>query len=200
MRLNDHLHSDLIHRLTASNLERQVSLLRDLVQLSLSIPSFRLDGDMVRWLHATATMGLVDEPGIYRDHDIQLRVTGFVPPSHGEVRELMGAFYPELHRRWLTAEDPYSLAAFALWRLCWIHPFEDGNGRTARAVAYHIICVKLGGWLPGKKTLLERIKLESEEYRDALAHADQTHASGQVDLQPLAILLSRHTLDQLRDR
>jgi Fic family protein len=112
----------------------------------------------------------------------------------------MGAFYPDLHARWIATDEPYSLAAFALWRLCWIHPFEDGNGRTARAVAYHIICVKLGGWLPGKKTLLERIKLDSDDYRYALTHADRTHATGQTDLEPLAILLSRHTLDQLRDQ
>jgi Fic family protein len=197
MRLHDGVHEALIERLTASNLERQLSLLRDLVEVSLAIPGLRVDGQMVRWLHAHVTSGLVDEPGTYRDHDIKLRVTGFEPPSYTDVVELMGEFFPELHQRWKSSDDAFVLAAFALWRLCWIHPFEDGNGRTARAVAYLIVCVKLGGWLPGKQTLLERIKLDSDEYRNALHHADITHEKGGVDLLPLAQLLCFHTLEQL---
>jgi fido (protein-threonine AMPylation protein) len=199
MRLNESLHDELIRRITASNLERQVSLLRDFVQLSISIKSLKIDGDMVCALHGHATIGLVDKPGCYRDHDVWLRKTGFQPPNFGKVRVLMREFYPELHKMWEEAKEPFSLAAFALWKLCWIHPFEDGNGRTARAVAYHIICVKLGGWLSGKRTLLERIKLESDEYQDALKHADRTQQSGAVDLEPLALLLSRHTADQILD-
>jgi hypothetical protein len=31
---------------------------------------------------------------------------------------------------------PTELAAYGLWRLNWIHPFVEGNGRTARAVCY----------------------------------------------------------------
>jgi Fic family protein len=197
MRLHDGVHEKLIERLTASNLERQLSLLRDLVEVSLAIPGLRVDGQMVSWLHAHVTSGLVDQPGTYRDHDIRLRGTGFEPPPFTSVTNLMGDFFPELHQRWKSAEDAFVLAAFALWRLCWIHPYEDGNGRTARAVAYLIVCVKLGGWLPGKHTLLEKIKLDSDEYRNALRHADKTFGKGKVDLLPLAKLLSSHTLEQL---
>ena len=197
MRLHDGVHEKLIERITASNLERQLSLLRDLVEVSLALPALRIDGQMDNWLLAHVTTGLVEEPGCYRDHDIKLRVTGFEPPPFNQVLGHMGQFLPELHRQWQSDVDAFVLAAFALWRLCWIHPFEDGNGRTARAVAYFIICVKLGGWLPGRRTLLERIKLDSDEYRTALRHADTTHEAGLVDLLPLARLLSRHTLEQL---
>jgi Fic family protein len=154
---------------------------------------------MVSWLHGHVTVGLVDHPGKFRDHDIQLRGTNFEPPPYGKVTQLKGEFIPDLHARWQAGEDTFMLAAFALWRLCWIHPFEDGNGRTARAVAYHIVCVKMGGWLPGRQTLLERIKLDSAEYCEALRIADTTHAAEQVNLVPLATLLSRHTLEQLKD-
>jgi Fic family protein len=199
MHLHPHVHQSLIRSLTASNLGRQVSLLRDLVELSIKIPSLRIDGDMVRSLHAHATFGLVEQPGCYRDHDIQLKGSVFVPPGFAEIGEMMGEFYPELHRRWQSESDPFSLAAYELWRICWIHPFEDGNGRTARAVAFHIICVKLGGWLPGRRTLLERIKLDSSEYQDALRHADITHEKGTAELLPLALLLSLHTMGQILD-
>lgn len=199
MRLHEGVHERLIEKLTASNLERQLSLLRDLVEVCIAIPGQRIDTQMIKWLHAHVTSGLVDAPGHYRDHDLKLRGTGFEPPHHGEVADLMGQFVPELHRQWQGSTDLFVLAAFALWTLCWIHPFEDGNGRTARAVSYLIVCVKLGGWLPGRRTLLERIKLDSEEYRAALRHADLSFASGSVDLLPLANLLSSHTLDQLLD-
>jgi len=32
--------------------------------------------------------------------------------------------------------SPLHLAAYTLWRMNWIHPFVDGNGRTSRAVSY----------------------------------------------------------------
>lgn len=57
----------------------------------------------------------------------------------------------------------------------------------------------MGGWLPGKRSLLERIKLDGSEYRDALRHADSSELQGKVDLVPLGLLLSRHTIEQLSD-
>jgi Fic family protein len=36
--------------------------------------------------------------------------------------------------RWAEASAVH-LCAYVLWRLNWIHPFGDGNGRTARAIA-----------------------------------------------------------------
>ena len=41
------------------------------------------------------------------------------------------------------------LAAYLLWRMNWIHPFADGNGRTARVVSYVVLSVKLDSLLPG---------------------------------------------------
>lgn len=62
-----------------------------------------------------------------------------------------------------------------MWRLNWIHPFLDGNGRTSRAVSYLVLCARLGFWLPGTKTIPEQI-VETREHRkryyDALQAAD----------------------------
>jgi hypothetical protein len=41
------------------------------------------------------------------------------------------------------------LAAYVLWKMNWIHPFADGNGRTARAVSYVVLSIKLDSLLPG---------------------------------------------------
>jgi hypothetical protein len=35
---------------------------------------------------------------------------------------------------WVT-KDPLHLSAYVLWRINWIHPFADGNGRTARMLS-----------------------------------------------------------------
>jgi len=45
----------------------------------------------------------------------------------------MDAFFSLIHENWTIVDHPTTLAAFALWNLNWIHPFIEGNGRTARA-------------------------------------------------------------------
>ena len=102
----------------------------------------------------------------------------------------MNDFVLQVHRRWNT-DDPYLLAAYVLWRLVWIHPFEDANGRTARALAYLVICLKQGAWLPGEVTMLSLIKDKADEYLAAIRHADHTEKQGGVDLLPLALFLAR---------
>lgn len=63
-------------------------------------------------------------------------------------------------------------AAFALWRLNWIHPFRGGNGRTSRCLTYLIICMDLGMMVPGMPTLPTLIYDKREEYVRALRAAD----------------------------
>jgi hypothetical protein len=40
-----------------------------------------------------------------------------------------------------------------MWRLNWVHPFEDGNGRTNRAVSYLVLCTEMRLMLPGSPTI-----------------------------------------------
>jgi Fic/DOC family len=49
--------------------------------------------------------------------------------------------------------SPVHLSAYVLWKLNWIHPFTDGNGRTARAISYLLLCLRLGYRLPGTNTI-----------------------------------------------
>lgn len=41
------------------------------------------------------------------------------------------------------------LASYVMWRLNWIHPFTDGNGRTSRILPYVVLSAKINGVLPG---------------------------------------------------
>jgi Fic family protein len=77
-----------------------------------------------------------------------------------------------------------------MWRLNWIHPFDDGNGRTARAASYLVLCAKLISRLPGKPTIPDLIAEKKKPYYDALEAADAAlRDTGQVDVCVLEQLL-----------
>ncbi len=84
----------------------------------------------------------------------------------------MDRFFSLIHENWTIIGHPTQLAAYALWRLNWIHPFVEGNGRTARAACYYLICLKHGKLLPGKKIVPERIREGRRPYYDALTQAE----------------------------
>lgn len=70
-------------------------------------------------------------PGIYRKG--QNTVGGYTPPNQGDVPGLMRAF-----GLWLRADEGADLilkSGIAHIHLVAIHPFWDGNGRTARALS-----------------------------------------------------------------
>lgn len=86
-----------------------------------------------------------------------MTVGDYTPPDHYRVNALMDDFVNLVNRRWSETE-PVSLAAYVLWRLNYIHPFINGNGRTARAACYFVLCVKVKGWLGGDTILPERLR------------------------------------------
>ena len=101
------------------------------------------DEAALRLLHRTATQFLLAKPGHYRDVEMHVEDKGAVvfraQPCH-DVKSLMRNFFRDLAARW-SAGDALDLASFALWRITWIHPFSDGNGRTAIAFSYACLCL-----------------------------------------------------------
>src|SRR5258708_38946803 len=80
-------------------------------------------------------------------------------------------------------------SAYALWKLNWIHPFTDGNGRTARAFSYLLLCLRFGYRLPGRKTIPEQIASDKTPYNTALEASDQESAAKKIDLSVLEQLI-----------
>jgi Fic family protein len=72
------------------------------------------------------------EPGQYRSKPVIITGTPYVPPQPAEVPEQMRAFIEQKLPEWLKSEHPIHSAALAHLELVTIHPFLDGNGRTAR--------------------------------------------------------------------
>lgn len=88
--------------------------------------------EMILTLHRLFYSGIdVENAGKYRSHQVFIMGTEYLPPEASEVVPLMQAFVSELNAKKDTLH-PIMLAAFAHRRLVDIHPFADGNGRTAR--------------------------------------------------------------------
>lgn len=122
------------------------------------------------------------------------------PPHHKEVPNLMDRFFSVVHENWEIMDNPTLLPAYALWRLNWIHPFVEGNGRTARAACYYLLCLKQGRLLPGRKIVPERIRENRQPYYAALRAADAAWENGHFDVSDLTNYLGRLLKQQLADQ
>jgi Fic family protein len=126
-------------------------------------------------LHRTGTIFLLIRPGEYRDCPVHVRDSKgaivYQPPPHADVDRLMKDLFLELGEIWKKG-DALDAAAFALWRVNWIHPFKNGNGRTARSFAYCCLCARLGVVLPGAPTVIDQIMTTRADYEAAIRACD----------------------------
>jgi hypothetical protein len=184
------------NQLATDNLARQYDFVRSIVQASLALGRPMLSIEVIKALNYHAISCLHLSPGLFRP--CAVHVGDFDPPAHYQVPALMQMFTNEVNRKWDGA-DPVFLATMVLWRLNHIHPFINGNGRTARVTAYMVLCLKLGAWLPGTQLLPERIRARRDDYVAALRHADRTFEAGELDLASLHNLVQELLAAQLAD-
>lgn len=121
---------DLFARLQEKNLARQYDLLTTFIEIGLKQGPTAFDKYALWALNHVAVAGISQFGGRFREQPIY--VGNHIPPHFRDVPELMDQFISFIHENWyvLTSTE---LAAYGLWRLNWIHPFIEGNGRTARA-------------------------------------------------------------------
>lgn len=107
------------------------------------------------------------EAGKYSQHQRQIAGSKVVLPDPVEIPALMKDF-----GEWLAGADPVPETAFeSHFRLVAIHPFTDGNGRTARLLMNLVLF--RGGYPP--------VLIEPElraDYIDALEHR---HLEGEIE-------------------
>jgi hypothetical protein len=191
---NDENHP-VYQEMAVANGLRQYDFLKSVVDASAAIGRPFLSQAVVKALNFHAITCLHTNAGEYRPCPVE--VGAYHPPQHYRVPALMDDCINDINRNW-EATDPVALAAFVLWKLNLIHPFINGNGRTARAACYFVLCLKIGHWLPGNTILPELIKQNRVEYVAALQHADRTASQGALDLAPLHGLLARLIEEQLQ--
>jgi fido (protein-threonine AMPylation protein) len=152
-------------------------------------------------LHRVGMLFLSPLAGCYRQGRIRVRdrddATVHQPPDWREIPGLMQDFLRDLQRRW-NEEDAISIAAFALWRIGYVHPFTDGNGRAATAFAYACLCAKLGAPLDGDHTILDQISAAPDDLNAILADINAgLAATGEPDLSALRAYLDCLLLAQI---
>ncbi|WP_201829512.1 Fic family protein [Microvirga zambiensis] len=182
--------------LEVANGNRQYDFLRSIVAASLDMGRPFLSQHVIKALNFQAITCLHIAAGEYRPCDVQ--VGPHIPPPYYRVSAAMDDFINQVNRNWESA-DPIFLATYVLWRLNNIHPFINGNGRTARAACYFVLCLKLGGWPDGAPILPELIRRERNEYCDALQKAhDSFSATGSPDLAHLFSIVERLMNEQIQ--
>ena len=176
---------ELYRLVTTRNIEQQYDLLRTLVLLGLGLKKFEdnqkgiINTGTVCDLHRCATLYLLDTAGEYRKDGVTLRGSPHEPPPYSDILRYMDEYLNYIVTNW-HKQSPPRLAAYALWRLNWIHPFDNGNGRTARAFSYLILCLKYGLWLPGKNIIPRQIAKNPKEHIKGLQLADYAYATSKT--------------------
>ena len=188
-------HHPVYQNLEIANGARQYDFLHSLVHTALAVQRLFLSTHLIKALNHQAITCLHVSAGEFRPCEVV--VGQHRPPEHYRVQALMDDFINAANRAW-ESTDPITLAAYVMWRLNWIHPFINSNGRTARAASYFVLCAKLNRWLPGTTILPELLRRERVRYVKALATADAMAVAGQPNfLDDLANLIAELLAEQL---
>ena len=187
---------ELFQRVQEKNLSRQYDLLTNCIEIGLQQGPAAFDKYTLWALNHVAVANISQFGGRFRNEPIY--VGNHIPPHFRDVPELMDRFVSTIHENWFTWTST-QLAAYGLWRLNWIHPFIEGNGRTARATCYYLMCVRFGALLPGNKIVPERIRENRGPYVAALRSADTAWEQGNLDFSQMESYLAGLLMDQLRE-
>ncbi len=188
---------DLFTWVQEQNLLRQYDLLSNCIEIGVPRGAEAFDKYNLWALNYAAVSNICEFGGRFRKEPIY--VGNHVPPHYREVPNLMDRFVSFVHENWKISDDPTTIAAYVLWRLNWIHPFIEGNGRTARAACYFVLCLQYGGLLPGNKIVPERIRENRQPYYDALKAADRAWEEGHFDVSELSAYLQVLLKQQLNN-
>ena len=117
---------------------------------------FKLRPSMILQLHRDALTGISHFAGNFRPASIEISGSSHKPIEAHLVPEYIEELCDYVNNNTPKA-SPIHLAAYVMWRLNWVHPFDDGNGRTSRALSYLVLCVCAKTQLPGTNTIPEQI-------------------------------------------
>ncbi len=125
------------------------------------------------------TLDKPDEEGRFRLEDEDIRVVNYTnsdvvhtPPPQKEIEELLrdlcSFFNNKDEERFI---HPIIKASIIHFMIGWIHPFTDGNGRTARALFYWYM-LKNGYWLTEYLSISRIIQESKHQYERAYLYTE----------------------------
>lgn len=197
MSIRENGDKQLFDRISEQNLLRQYDLLTNCIEVGFTKGIELFDKYTLWALNAAAVSNISQFGGRYREEPVL--VGNHIPPHFNQVPNLMDQCLSMVHENWEQIDNPLVLPAYILWRMNWIHPFVEGNGRTARAACYYLICLSYGALLPGQKIVPERIRENRQPYYAALQAADRAWAEGRFDVTELTNYLTMLVKAQLND-
>ncbi len=160
-----------------------------------AVPDAPLTEAFIAAIHRVMTAGIDYEhntPGVYRGHAVSAGT--YVPPrTHDEVTSLMAQFARWLHGPAAAEMPPAVRAIAAHFYFVSIHPFGDGNGRTARAIESFLL-------YQAKINALGFYSLSNFYYqhRDAyIAGLDEARFRTGGDLTPFIVFSLQGLVDEL---
>lgn len=104
-------------------------------------------------------------PGVlFAVYDSKTGVPEYIPPEYNEIPALLDELVDYVNT---TDDHPLIIAAVVHYQLVTIHPFEDGNGRTARLMSGYILDY-YGYGFNGIGSLEEYFAYDADEYYNSL--------------------------------
>jgi Fic family protein len=133
----------------------------------------RITESVLLEIHQLTIEGIYPCAGTYRDALTKIEITDTEhKPSHAS--QVRSDVWDMLE--WLYGagghKSPIERAAYLLWRVNYIHPFNGGNGRVARAMAYLVMAFEVAPIFAGEP-LPAKLKARKTEYVQALKAADK---------------------------
>jgi Fic family protein len=169
-------------------------VMRYIAQLVHDQPDITLSEELIRELHRRMTRDIDDphnKPGEYRT--LAVRVGNYRPPPPEQVPVLMQQFVVWFNQEPQASWDRVVRAVVAHFYLVSIHPFADGNGRTARALE-SLILYQGGINARGFYSLANYYYRLRGDYFRLLDLARSTPAT---DLTPLVLFAGRGLVEEL---
>lgn len=128
-------------------------------------------------LISSNTLENKEEEGVFRKND-EIFVENFsngeivhIPPKQEEIEGLINDLCDFFNNEQKTFIHPIIKGIIIHFMIGWIHPFTDGNGRTARTLFYWYM-LKNGYWLTEYLTISTIIKDTKNQYEKAFLYTE----------------------------
>ena len=170
--------------------ERDVSEVRNYWHALLRVEEWAARGtplteELIQRLHALVEHGPRARPTPYRDgqnviRDSETGAIVYLPPESQDVPDLMAGLVRWVEQEWEELPVPL-IAGLAHYQFVTVHPYFDGNGRTARLLASFLL--HRGGYgLNGFFSLEEHHAHDLAAYYGSLAtHPHHNYYEGRAD-------------------
>ena len=104
-------------------------------------------------------------PGVlFAVYDSQTGIPDYIPPEYSDIPGLLDELVEYVNT---TDDHPLIVAAIVHYQLVTIHPFEDGNGRTARLLSGYVLDIN-GYGFNGIGSLEEYFAYDTSQYYESI--------------------------------